>query len=142
MIPERASVIRYRVERAHESLAEARLLLEGGHVNTSVSRLYYACFYAASAALLVHDLVATTHGGLRTLIHQRLVKPGLLPLDMGRFYDTLFDNRQKGDYADLVCFDVRDVQGWLDRTAEFVRHLTELTQRLLEAAERDPGSPS
>ena len=136
MIPERASVVRYRLERAQESLAEARLLLASGHANTAVNRLYYACFYGASAALLAQDFVATTHGGLRTMVHQHLVKPGLLPLDMGRFYDTLFDNRQKGDYADLVRFDARNVQGWLDRAVESIRHLTAVTERLLDAAQK------
>ncbi len=124
-------VVRYRLERAQESLAEARILLDAGHMNTFVNRLYYACFYAASAALLAEDLVATTHRGLRTLIHQHLVKPGRLSMDMGRFYDTLFDNRQKGDYADLVRFDVGEVRQWMDRAAELVGRLTALTEGLL-----------
>jgi uncharacterized protein (UPF0332 family) len=32
------------MERALETLEEARLLLASGHTNTYVNRLYYACF--------------------------------------------------------------------------------------------------
>ncbi len=34
--------------------------------------------------------------------------------------DMLFDNRQKGDYADLVRFDPEDVSGWYDEAEGFV----------------------
>jgi uncharacterized protein (UPF0332 family) len=30
----------YRLERAHESLEEAKLLLQSGHANTFVNRIY------------------------------------------------------------------------------------------------------
>ena len=51
MKPETAELVRYRLARAHESLAEARLLLANDHVRTAVNRAYYACFYAVSALL-------------------------------------------------------------------------------------------
>jgi hypothetical protein len=44
-------LVRYRMRRANEAIAEAELLAGSGHWNTSVNRLYYACFYAASALL-------------------------------------------------------------------------------------------
>lgn len=43
--------IRYRLERAEESLAEASLLAENAHFNTAINRLYYVCFYLADASL-------------------------------------------------------------------------------------------
>jgi hypothetical protein len=36
------------------------------------------------------------------------------------FYDLLFDNRQKGDYADFIRFRVDDVQPWLAQARDFV----------------------
>jgi uncharacterized protein (UPF0332 family) len=105
-----------------------------------VNRLSYASFYAASAALLVKDKVATSHGGLRSLLHQHLVKPGLLSVEMGRIYDTLFDNRQKGDYADFVRFDVHEVRGWLARAAALVQHLSAQTEELLTSEPQLPAA--
>ena len=65
MMDETRTLVSYRLERARESLAEARLLLEQGHTNTFVNRLYYACFYAISALLLARDLSPAKHSGLR-----------------------------------------------------------------------------
>ena len=46
MTPETRILVQYRLDRAREALAEAVLLLDSGHANTGVNRLYYACFYA------------------------------------------------------------------------------------------------
>jgi uncharacterized protein (UPF0332 family) len=40
------------LEKAEEALASAKLELNAGHTNFAVNRLYYACFYAATALLL------------------------------------------------------------------------------------------
>lgn len=38
-------LVNYRLERARESIEEAKILMERGHINTFINRLYYACFY-------------------------------------------------------------------------------------------------
>jgi len=70
MTPETRMLVKYRLDRAREALAEASLLLDSGHANTGVNRLYYACFYAVSALLLTKGLTATSLSGLRTLFHE------------------------------------------------------------------------
>jgi uncharacterized protein (UPF0332 family) len=40
MKPEVTALIQYRVDRARESIEEAKLLLENGHLHSSVNRLY------------------------------------------------------------------------------------------------------
>jgi len=44
----------------------------------------------------------------------------LITTELAQLYDRLFDNRQKGDYADLVRFDPNEVRDWYDETQEFV----------------------
>jgi len=56
MKKETRTLIAYRLERARESLEEAKILLERGYGNTFVNRLYYACFYAVSSLLLSRGL--------------------------------------------------------------------------------------
>ncbi len=41
-------LVLYRLQRAHETLADARILADAGRWNPCVNRLYYACFYAVS----------------------------------------------------------------------------------------------
>ena len=46
-------LIKYRIERAKESLDESIILSETGHWNTVANRLYYASFYAVNALLYI-----------------------------------------------------------------------------------------
>ena len=133
MTPETRILVQYRLDRAHETLTEAGLLLDSGHANTGVNRLYSACFYAVSALLFTQGLTATSHSGLRTLFHQHLIRPGLLPLGQGPLYDRLFDQRQRSDYADLVYFSVDEVCAWSMEAQAFVDAVAVLIQQALAA---------
>ncbi|MCL6448536.1 MAG: HEPN domain-containing protein [Armatimonadetes bacterium] len=119
----------YRLSRAKESLSETELLLAEGHVLTAVNRLYYACFYAASAILLLKGYSSPKHTGVRSLFHQKLVKPGLISLSAGKLYNRLFDARQKADYADLVKFEAEDVAVWLQEARSLVQEIEVLVNR-------------
>jgi uncharacterized protein (UPF0332 family) len=45
MTPEqRADLVSYYFERAHESIAEAKYLRDGGYFNGAVTRLYYEAY--------------------------------------------------------------------------------------------------
>ena len=123
MTQETTPLILYRLERAHEALQEADILLEQGHTNTYVNRLYYACFYAVSALLLTKDLSSARHSGIRALFHQNFVSTGAIEIELGQLYDKLFRNRQKGDYADFVHFKVDEVRSWFEETRKFVESI-------------------
>ena len=123
MTNEERSLIAYRISRANETIEEARILFDAGHLNAYVNRLYYACFYATSAWLLTRNLSTHKHAHLRSLLHRELIKTGSLPQEMGEHFDLLFNNRQKGDYADLVVFKAHEVAGWLAQTKTFVSHI-------------------
>lgn len=123
------TLIAYRLQRAHETLEEARLLLDAGHVNACVNRLYYACFYAVSALLMTRNMSTSKHTQLRSLLHRDYVKPGHIPAEMGKHFDLLFDSRQESDYVDLVVFDAKDVRPWFERTASFVDHVAQMVSR-------------
>jgi len=123
MTPEAMELVRYRLARARESLAEAALLFANNHVRTAVNRLYYACFYAVSALLLAEGYSSPKHSGIRALFDRHWIVPGRLPKHMGRFYRHLFEARQKGDYADLVTFDRAEVGAWASDAEEFVEQV-------------------
>jgi len=124
------SLVNYRLERARESIEEAKILMERGHINTFINRLYYACFYAVSASLLTKGLSSAKHSGVRSLFHQNFVKTGILNIESGQFFDKLFDNRQKADYADLLRFNIDEVRYWYDETKEFVVKIEKILQQL------------
>ncbi len=124
-------LIRYRLARAEESLAEASLLLGNNYVRTAVNRLYYACFYAVTALLLTEGHSSPKHSGVRALFDQLWIAPGRLPRDLGRFYRHLFASRQRGDYADLVTFDAIEVGAWAGEAKVFVEQISKADQQSL-----------
>jgi len=126
------TLVNYRLDRAHEALEEADILLKNNHTNTFVNRLYYACFYAVSALLLTKNLSSSKHSGVRSLFHQNFVKYGSVETEFGQIFDKLFDNRQKGDYADLIRFDLNEVRDWLNEAQKFVDALEEVINKELK----------
>lgn len=130
MTKEERALIEYRMERARETLGEARIMFDAGRINTYVNRLYYACFYAVSALLLMRNFSTSKHGYLRSLMHREFVKTGLIPKDLSRHFNVLFDSRLEGDYADFIRFKAEDVAGWLDKTQKFVDHIESLIPKL------------
>lgn len=124
------ALVVYRMERAREALSEAGLLFEAGHLNAYVNRLYYACFYAVSALLVIRGISTSKHGHLRSLLHRDFVKTGSIPTELGKHFDRLFSNRQEGDYADFVVFKADEVRPWLGETTAFVDYIDGLIARI------------
>jgi uncharacterized protein len=128
MSAERDVLIRYRMERARETLVEADFMAQIGHWNGCVNRLYYACFYAVTALLLRHNLSAGKHAGVRSLFNRHFVRPRVISAALGRLYRDLFESRQQGDYQDLVRFEEQQVRPWLSEVQRFVVRVEELLQ--------------
>lgn len=77
----RAAMVTYRMERARQTLNEVDLLRTGDYFIAVVNRLYYTCYYAASALLLNHHIEAKTHNGVKTQLSMHFVRAGLLDLE-------------------------------------------------------------
>jgi len=137
MTPEeqREEIVRYWWSKAEESLASAQRELEAKAYTFAVNRLYYAAFYAVSAALLERNLTFKRHSGVRTAFHREFIKPGLVDVEWGKFYDQLFEDRQEGDYVALVSFNEEYVQSQLTRCTHFLEALCPLILTLDEDKE-------
>lgn len=99
---DRASLIRYRLERAADTLRDARLLAEGGGTPSSiVNRAYYAMFYAVMALLAHEGLSASRHGQVIALFDRVFVKSGRFPKAMSKALHRAFEWRQTSDYRDF-----------------------------------------
>lgn len=135
MTPEEQELVRYRLGRAQETLDEATLLRDERHLNAYVNRLYYACFYAVSALLLVEGKSSSKHSGVRALFNKEWVKTGRVSSEYGRFYRRLYDSRQQGDYGDFVQFEEADVAPWMQEAQGFVGTLTTLVEGIIQEGE-------
>lgn len=64
MNEERKDLIKYRIERAKETLDDARLLFENRKLFSAVNRIYYAMFYIVNALLLTKGMSSSKHSGV------------------------------------------------------------------------------
>lgn len=122
-------LVNYRLERASETLDDARLMAENKRWNSCMNRLYYACFYAVSGLLLEHNLSSSTHKGVRGLFNRHFVKTGQISVENGKLFGELFENRQEGDYKDLIRFDEKSVFVLFPKAELFVEEVTDLAKR-------------
>jgi uncharacterized protein len=113
--------IKYRFKRAEESFDEALILIENKKWNTSINRLYYACFYAVIALLLKNGIETHTHDGARNKFGNEFIKTGKIEKKYGKLFSKLFDYRQKGDYGDLFDFDEDMVLPLVDQVRDFIK---------------------
>jgi uncharacterized protein (UPF0332 family) len=132
MKEELKDLIRYRVSRAGEAVEEARVLAGTQHWNACVSRLYYACFYAVSALLSLHDLASSKHSGVRSFFNRHFVKTGVIPKETAQIYNSLFERRQEGDDDVFVRFTETDAKSWLKEAEFFVNTIIQLIEPDLE----------
>jgi len=126
---DRAALVRYRMARASEVLAEVRVHVEHRFWNTAVNRLYYACYYAVSALLVSKGISATTHSGVRQMFGLHFIKEGLIPKDLGKFYSDIFDMRQTGDYEDYLDFTEEDVLDLQEPSYKLVETINVILQQ-------------
>jgi hypothetical protein len=123
---QRTEVVRYWWSKGEESLASAHRELAAGSYIFAMNRVYYAAFYAVSAALLERKLQFAKHTGVRATFHREFIKNGLLDIRWGKLYDQLFEDRQEGDYIALVSFEPEYVEAQLEQCIQFLAALRPL----------------
>lgn len=125
---ERADLIAYRLNRATETLSEIEIHVNNGLWNTAINRLYYACYYAASALLLANDINASTHSGVRQMLGLHFVKTGKISSELGKVFTDLFDKRHASDYDDFISVSREDVEDLLPPAKEFIEKIITLLE--------------
>ena len=116
--------------RARRALTSARLLLSDGDKDGACNRAYYAMFDAARAALTkaapdhVPAQSVKTHRGMISAFGHYLVKPGIVPADLGRVLNQVERIRLLADYTG-EGIDPAKARWLVEQTAEFVSRMEE-----------------
>ncbi|MCL2027088.1 MAG: HEPN domain-containing protein [Bacteroidales bacterium] len=123
---DRKQIVLYRIEKAKSTLCEAKDNIELENWNTVANRLYYACYYAASALLIKHEYFSKTHEGVNSLLGQHFIKTGIIDPKHGSTYSKTLALRQKGDYNDMVIIDPDQVKQLATPTEELITTIENL----------------
>lgn len=116
----REALVKYRIERAEETLAEVPILQQNAFLSTAINRMYYASFYAASALLLKEHHNVSTHQGVKQQLGLHFIATGRLSRDLGKFFSQIFEARHSCDYDDFISTTAEEVAEYYPRACEFV----------------------
>ena len=125
------TLIRYRKDKARETLDDARMLLRDGTPSSALNRIYYAMFYEVLALLHTKDLSSSKHTGVRALFNEHFVKAGIVPVELGRLFSRMYDFRQKSDYGDFVKIQPEKVSEWFEQAVAFINEIDQIIERSL-----------
>jgi uncharacterized protein (UPF0332 family) len=128
---DREALVIIRLQRANETLVEARGIIELKYWRVAANRLYYACYYAASALLINNGLTAHTHTGVINQMGLHFVKTGQISLEQGKFFQQLFEFRQTSDYSDWISIEEDDILPLLAPAQQFIETIEKLVNEPL-----------
>jgi uncharacterized protein (UPF0332 family) len=131
------ALIKYRIDRANETIVEAKEALESNHLNLAVNRIYYACFYSTEALMLTRDFSTKDHGVLKGEFNKVYVHGGIVDKKYFATLNNAFENRRTGDYGDFVKFDKDEVRSSLVKTEEFVTEINKMTLKFINKQETE-----
>ena len=112
------------VKRAKRYIRSAELLLNDEDYESSISRTYYAMFYAAQAVLLTKKLTFSSHKGVISAFGKHFIKTEIFPKEMGRELNRAFEKRQIGDYGYTFVVSDEEAEQMLRYGKEFVNKIT------------------
>jgi len=122
----RKALVDLRIERANETILEVPYLIEQGFYRTAANRLYYACYYIVSALLLSQSFETKTHQGIISMFALNFVKEGIVSIEDGHLYRSLYELRQTGDYDEFKIVDKEDVVSRLQPAEKFIKTIENL----------------
>jgi uncharacterized protein (UPF0332 family) len=118
--PSKEDIIKIKIGRAVKTLLEADKMIEFNFYRAALNRLYYACFYAATALTYKKDILTKTHSGVKQMLGLHYVSPDIITKRLGTFYANIFMSRLGSDYDDLAEPDPEMVKEYAILAKEFV----------------------
>lgn len=116
------------LRKSRQALRTADLVLASGDTNAAVNRAFNAMETAVMAALshigVPEDRLRVTHGGLKTLMYDKLVKPGTIDREIAGLLSKVETLRIAADYrgddvdTDTAATIVRDARTFVTTMEE------------------------
>lgn len=110
----------YRLEKAHDSLEDARTLFARGSYRGSNNRSYYAIFDALRALLALEEVDYRKHSGVISHFQQHYIKTGLLDVELSRIVTSASLIRSASDYEDFFVASKQEAQEQIDGAARLI----------------------
>lgn len=114
------------LEVAEIKLENARQIFNLGLYDDAISRLYYAMFYAAKAALLTEGLDLRKHSSAVTKFRELFVLTGRVEAEYLRYLGRAQSARERSDYAPFIPTSHADAKEMLATAETFIAKMKEI----------------
>ena len=108
------------IEKAKKFISTAKLLLDHGDYDSSVSRTYYAMFYLVEAILLTKELKFKSHRGVISAFGQYFVRTNIFSKEMSDNLRNAMDKRNAGDYEYTISVSKEEANDLLNVGQSFI----------------------
>lgn len=124
----RQNIVMYRMGKVRQLLHDVDVLIENELWNSTINRMYYACFHAVSALLIKNGIEVKSHMGIRQAFGLHFVKAGKVSLEYGRIFSRIYDKRQSSDYDDFIDFTKEEVEKLYPQIKSFIMVIGNLVE--------------
>ena len=121
---EKQALVKYRLERAYESLKAAQLLFENKLFTPAMNRIYYSMFYSVQALLVLDEKAFSKHGQVKGYFNKEFIKAGVFPKEFGKLFNTVFEYRQKFDYIDMLVPEEELISDYIIEAQKFIAQIS------------------
>ena len=125
-LEEKRALVNYRIQKAQNTMIEAKDNANLKHWNLVANRLYYAVFHMASALLIDKGFTAKSHNGIFCILGQEFVAKGVLSKEDAKLASRLQNMRQSGDYDDMFDWTEEDVLPLFEKTEALLQKMEKL----------------
>ena len=123
------SLVPIRLKRAHKTLAAAKSLLEEKFFNDSLSKSYYAIFYAAGAALESVGFQTKRHATTIQKFHEQFILTNKVDEYHHLTLANAFRTRNLAYYELTWEAEEEEVKDQIKRAEEFIKAIEELLKQ-------------
>ena len=120
----REVLIRYRLDRAEETVKEAEIISKEFHHKSTIN-LYYG-FYYATSTLFTNDISFSSYTGTKNLLDIHFVNLGLFQYVNGYTLSRIYEIRHSDEYDFVYC-----AKAMVEECA-FYKKITKKTRPLLD----------
>lgn len=117
------------LERARQDLLAAEQILRDGFYHVTVTRAYYAMFYAAQALLISRDVRRRRHAGVLSAFNEQFIKTGLIETNYAKLLSQAFESRLDSDYDITFTTDQALAEEMLHGAQQFVHRAEHYLQQ-------------
>lgn len=122
----RQEYVKLRLKLAGDKITAAKILLENHQYRDTVSRAYYAIYYAAKALLLHHGQDPHSHKGVDILFRKFCAAHKRPEIAFAKMFSLMREMRLNADYKEKINIGGEDAQEAIDMAKSFLKEIKSL----------------